>query len=105
RWARQRGAEEFDWRTIPDAPEPGGEMYGVYAFKRGFGGVARRALPTHDLVLRPAIYWPYIAMVSLRRQLRRLPRVPRIMLPPRKGGWRAPRRRAGAPGDPSRRTR
>ncbi|HEU5349082.1 MAG TPA: peptidoglycan bridge formation glycyltransferase FemA/FemB family protein [Ktedonobacterales bacterium] len=72
RWARQQGAEEFDWRTIPDAPEPGSEMYGIYEFKRGFGGAARQSVPTHDLILRPAIYWPYIAMVSLHRQLHRL---------------------------------
>lgn len=71
-WARRHGAEEFDWRTIPDSPTPGREMYGVYAFKRGFGGVARQSVPTYDMILRPAIYWPYIAMVSLRRWLRNL---------------------------------
>ncbi|HEX6542104.1 MAG TPA: peptidoglycan bridge formation glycyltransferase FemA/FemB family protein [Ktedonobacterales bacterium] len=67
-WAKQQGAEEFDWRTIPDAPEPGGEMYGVYEFKRGFGGIPRQSVPTHDMILRPATYWPYIAMASLHRQ-------------------------------------
>lgn len=73
-WAKRQGAEEFDWRTVPDAPEPGREMYGVYEFKRGFGGALRRSLPTHDLILRPAYYWSYIALVSLRRQFRLLRR-------------------------------
>jgi lipid II:glycine glycyltransferase (peptidoglycan interpeptide bridge formation enzyme) len=67
RWAKARGAKYYDWRTIPDKLEPGEDLYGVYLFKRGFGGYARRVLPTQDLVLRPALYWPYTAAVSLRR--------------------------------------
>lgn len=96
RWAKRMGAEEFDWRTIPDTPKSGEEMYGVYEFKRGFGGAPRQSVPTHDLVLRPAIYWPYIAMVSLRRRLHHLRRVgPAIRLP--RAWWRrAPRRGVGA---------
>ena len=39
----------------------------VYEFKRGFGGEVRRVVPTQDLPLRPALYWPYIGLVSLRR--------------------------------------
>ncbi len=67
RWAKAQGAEYYDWRTIPDVLEPGQELYGVYEFKRGFGGFERRVVPTHDLVLRPAVYWPYTLAVSLRR--------------------------------------
>lgn len=67
RWAKARGARYYDWRTIPDRLEPGEDLYGVYLFKRGFGGYERRVLPTQDLVLRPAIYWPYTAAVGLRR--------------------------------------
>lgn len=70
RWAKARGAQFYDWRTIPDILRPGEELYGVYQFKRGFGGFERRVLPTHDLVLRPARYWPYIAMSELRRRWR-----------------------------------
>jgi peptidoglycan pentaglycine glycine transferase (the first glycine) len=69
RWAKERGATFYDWRTIPDVLEPGADLYGVYLFKRGFGGFARRVLPTYDLVLRPALYWPYTAAATLRRAL------------------------------------
>lgn len=69
RWARAHGAEYYDWRTIPDILEPGQELYGVYEFKRGFGGQVRRVIPTHDLVLRPAVYYPYTGVVALRRAL------------------------------------
>lgn len=71
RWAKAHGADYYDWRTIPDDPKPGVELYGVYEFKRGFGGFARRVVPTQDLVLRPAIYWPYALAVSLRRALQK----------------------------------
>lgn len=67
-WAKARGATLFDWRAIPDVPKPGEELYGVYEFKRGFGGYAEQVIPTHDLVLRPAIYWPYMAVTELRKR-------------------------------------
>jgi len=69
KWAKAHGAQFYDWRTIPDVLKPGEELYGVYEFKRGFGGFARRVVPTYDLVVRPQVYWPYAAMVSLRRDL------------------------------------
>lgn len=71
RWAKAQGADYYDWRTIPDVLKPGEELYGVYEFKRGFGGFERRVLPTQDLPLRPLLYWPYTAAVSLRRQLQK----------------------------------
>lgn len=69
RWAKERGGEFFDWRAIPDVPKPGEELYGVYEFKRGFGGYAEQVIPTHDLVLRPLVYWPYMGFTALRRRL------------------------------------
>jgi lipid II:glycine glycyltransferase (peptidoglycan interpeptide bridge formation enzyme) len=71
RWVKSQGARFYDWRTIPDILEPGQELYGVYEFKRGFGGSVRRVIPTLDLPLRPTLYWPYVTAVSLRRSWRR----------------------------------
>lgn len=71
RWAVKHGADYYDWRTIPDVLKPGEELYGVYEFKRGFGGFERRVMPTQDLVLRPTIYWPYNTAVRLRRALQK----------------------------------
>lgn len=71
RWCKAHGAENYDWRTIPDILEPGQELFGVYEFKRGFGGAVRRVVPTMDLPLRPVLYWPYATAVSLRRGVRR----------------------------------
>ncbi|HEX9037651.1 MAG TPA: peptidoglycan bridge formation glycyltransferase FemA/FemB family protein [Ktedonobacterales bacterium] len=71
RWVKSQGARFYDWRTIPDILEPGQELYGVYEFKRGFGGAVRRVIPTMDLPLRGALYWPYVTAVTLRRNVRR----------------------------------
>jgi lipid II:glycine glycyltransferase (peptidoglycan interpeptide bridge formation enzyme) len=71
RWVKAQSARYYDWRTIPDILEPGQELYGVYEFKRGFGGAVRRVIPTMDLPLRGALYWPYVTAVSLRRGVRR----------------------------------
>jgi Uncharacterized protein involved in methicillin resistance len=52
RWARARGAEEYDLWGVPDADEETLEahftersdgLWGVYRFKRGFGGQVKRA--------------------------------------------------------------
>ncbi|HLY29813.1 MAG TPA: peptidoglycan bridge formation glycyltransferase FemA/FemB family protein [Ktedonobacterales bacterium] len=74
RWVKAHGANYYDWRTIPDILEPGQELYGVYEFKKGFGGAVRRVIPTHDLPLNSVIYWPYVTAVSARRAIQRMRR-------------------------------
>ncbi|MEZ0394889.1 MAG: peptidoglycan bridge formation glycyltransferase FemA/FemB family protein [Anaerolineales bacterium] len=69
RWARQRGAEEYDLYGVPDADEAALEaqfesrrdgLWGVYRFKRGFGGELRRAVPALDRVYHPLLYRLYL---------------------------------------------
>jgi peptidoglycan pentaglycine glycine transferase (the first glycine) len=68
RWARARGCEEYDMWGIPDeatdveedeaeAREDG--LWGVYRFKRGFGGSIRHAIPVMDRVYNPLLYRVY----------------------------------------------
>ncbi len=65
RWAKAQGAEEYDLWGVPDADEATLEahfterqdgLWGVYRFKRGFGGRLRRAVQAHDRVYRPLLY-------------------------------------------------
>ena len=70
RWARSQGCDFFDFRNIPEVLEPGQPMYGVYEFKKGFGGFFHRNMPTMELVLNPLIYYPYTWAVDLRHSLR-----------------------------------
>lgn len=69
RWARDRGCLTYDLWGIPDEAEPVLEenftrrsegLWGVYRFKRGFGGEVRRAQGPWDRVYQP---WLYRAMM------------------------------------------
>ncbi|MEW5868699.1 MAG: peptidoglycan bridge formation glycyltransferase FemA/FemB family protein [Chloroflexota bacterium] len=65
RWARGRGSAVYDLWGVPDADEPTleanftrltGGLWGVYRFKRGFGGQLRRASGPWDRVYQPLLY-------------------------------------------------
>ncbi len=65
RWARSKGCHTYDLWGIPDQPESTLEekftdradgLWGVYRFKRGFGGEIRRTIGAWDRVYRPFLY-------------------------------------------------
>ncbi len=68
RWARANGCTEYDLWGVPDEPEEVLErdfsqrhdgLWGVYRFKRGFGGQFRRAAGPWDRVYRKMPYALY----------------------------------------------
>lgn len=71
-WAKEQGCLFFDFRTIPEVLKPGEEMWGVYQFKKGFGGFSRLHLPTQDYVYHLPIYTLWRESAQLRRNLRRV---------------------------------
>jgi peptidoglycan pentaglycine glycine transferase (the first glycine) len=73
RWARTRGCTEYDLWGIPDEEEETLEahfterhdgLWGVYRFKRGFGGLVKRAAGPWDRVYIPLLYRLYQWRVS-----------------------------------------
>jgi lipid II:glycine glycyltransferase (peptidoglycan interpeptide bridge formation enzyme) len=73
RWARARGCSEYDLWGVPDSPEDVLEanftarsdgLWGVYRFKRGFGGELRRSAGPWDRVFLPGIYRLYSMLVK-----------------------------------------
>ena len=46
----------------------GQELWGVYVFKRGFGGYPLRFLETHDLVYSPLVYGAYTRLLEIKRK-------------------------------------
>ncbi len=69
RWARAAGCREYDLWGVPDEDEPvleaafearGDGLWGVYRFKRGFGGELRRAVQAVDVVFNPLLYRLYL---------------------------------------------
>jgi len=67
-WARSHGCWYYNFRGIPEVLEAGQELWGVYVFKRGFGGYALRFLETHDLVYQPVVYKLYMRLLEVKRK-------------------------------------
>lgn len=68
-WAKEHGCQYYNFRGIPEILEEGQEMWGVYLFKRGFGGYPMLSLATHDLVYQPFVYQAYRAMLGVKHKL------------------------------------
>jgi peptidoglycan pentaglycine glycine transferase (the first glycine) len=77
RWAKQHGYTVYDLWGIPDVDEEELEekftqkgshegLWGVYRFKRGFGGEVKRSIGAWDRVYRPALYSVYTLLMKLR---------------------------------------
>jgi peptidoglycan pentaglycine glycine transferase (the first glycine) len=69
KWAKARGCEEYDLWGVPDEEEAALEanfesrhdgLWGVYRFKRGFGGELKRAAQAMDRVYNPLLYKLYL---------------------------------------------
>lgn len=80
RWARAHGRTAYDLWGIPDAEEARLEtefvsrsedasgLWGVYRFKRGFGGQVTRTLGAFDFVYNRLLYWMYRKWMTHRRR-------------------------------------
>ena len=75
RWAKARGCDEYDLWGVPDENEETLEaqfesrhdgLWGVYRFKRGFGGEVKRAAQALDRVYNPLLYWAYLKLIGNR---------------------------------------
>jgi peptidoglycan pentaglycine glycine transferase (the first glycine) len=80
RWAKAHGCNRYDLWGIPDAEEEKLEsefvlrskdasgLWGVYRYKRGFGGQIRRAVGAFDFVYNPFWYWIYRQWMARHRR-------------------------------------
>ena len=75
KWARAHGCEDYDLWGVPDEEEATLEasfenhhdgLWGVYRFKRGFGGKLKRAVQALDRVYNPLLYWAYLKFIVNR---------------------------------------
>jgi lipid II:glycine glycyltransferase (peptidoglycan interpeptide bridge formation enzyme) len=75
RWAKAHGCEEYDLWGVPDEEEAKLEaefesrhdgLWGVYRFKRGFGGELKRAMQAVDRVYSPLLYKLYLRFLENR---------------------------------------
>jgi lipid II:glycine glycyltransferase (peptidoglycan interpeptide bridge formation enzyme) len=72
-WAKEQGCHTYDLWGVPDEDEATLEagftqrsdgLWGVYRFKRGFGGRLARTVGAWDLVYAPLRYWLYTTGVA-----------------------------------------
>lgn len=75
RYAKAQGATLYDMWGIPDATEEELEaqftqrsdgLWGVYRFKRGFGGTVTRSAPAYVKVFKPLLYRAYLWLKNRR---------------------------------------
>ncbi len=75
KWARSKGAEEYDLWGVPDEDEATLEsnfetrhngLWGVYRFKRGFGGELKRSQQAVDRVYNSLLYKLYLWQMQRR---------------------------------------
>lgn len=75
RWAKQTGSVLYDLWGVPDEDEHVLEknfserrdgLWGVYRFKRGFGGELKRSVGAYDKVYNPLLYFFYQLIISRR---------------------------------------
>jgi lipid II:glycine glycyltransferase (peptidoglycan interpeptide bridge formation enzyme) len=78
RWAKARGALSYDLWGVPDEDEAileaefdqrHGGLWGVYRFKRGFGGRLVRTVGAWDRVYNPWMYQVYQMYLQTRGQM------------------------------------
>ena len=76
KWAKARGCKEYDLWGVPDEEETALEanfekrqdgLWGVYRFKRGFGGQLKRAVQAMDRVYNPLLYRAYLKFIGNRQ--------------------------------------
>jgi len=63
RWAKSQGCKVYDMWGAPDVFDESDSMWGVYRFKRGYGGEAVRTMGAWDYPVRPFFYHLYTRWV------------------------------------------
>ncbi len=76
RWAKSQGCDEYDLWGVPDEDQETLEtnfasrsdgLWGVYRFKRGFGGHLKRSVGAWDRVYNPFMYRAYSMWLKYRK--------------------------------------
>ncbi len=77
-WAKARGCKTYDLWGVPDGEPDALEaqfqnrsdgLWGVYGFKRGWGGQVVRSLGAWDRVYNPIVYAGYRTALEIRQQI------------------------------------
>jgi len=56
RWAKTSGYQIYDFQGVPENVKEGDDLWGIYLFKRGFGGQRIQLIGEFDRILSPELY-------------------------------------------------
>jgi len=65
RWAKENGCVSYDMWGAPDQFNSDDSMWGVYRFKRGFGGEVTRTIGAWDFPVKPILYQAYTRVLPV----------------------------------------
>jgi len=65
RWAKDNGCVSYDMWGAPDQFNSDDSMWGVYRFKRGFGGEVTRTIGAWDFPVKPILYQAYTRVLPV----------------------------------------
>lgn len=71
RYAKRWGATIYDFRGISGDLSPDHPLYGLYRFKRGFGGEFTEFIGEFDLVIHRPLYYAWEVLLPRFRKMRR----------------------------------
>ncbi len=71
RWARNNGCSVYDFRGVSGDLDENNPLYGLYRFKRGFGGEFIEFMGEWDRVYSPFLYWLWSTTLPLYLKISR----------------------------------
>lgn len=71
RYAKANGAHLYDFRGISGDLSPDHHLYGLYRFKKGFGGEFTEFIGEFDLIINKPLYYAWEVLLPRFRKMRR----------------------------------
>lgn len=71
KWAVERGCDIYDFRGVSGNVDKNHPLYGLYRFKKGFGGKFTEFIGELDYVFNPLVYFAVEAVQRIYRKTRR----------------------------------
>lgn len=72
RWAKSKACRVYDFRAVPSDITPEHPLYGLYRFKKGFGGKLTTFIGEFDRVYSPTIYNAWVRGWPLYKKIRKI---------------------------------
>ncbi len=86
KWAKEKGASWFDFYGVPGKVTEDHPLFGIYHFKKSFGGDYYAFIGEKDLVVSPVYYWLWTRLFpTARGVLLQAVKLRRFLLPSRAG--------------------